>query len=313
VVIGPNAKVSTFCGGGSSALAPYYAITPYDGIVSKTNCKEVPFTVGAYSHKELPLLGPSLRTADGQIGVSFSAYLEPPTVGNSRERVDYKIVKKTDMFMFDYVCPKDTKGIWYADIEGSLTPDMDGDFELGLCVYGTAKLYVDGNLIIDNESKQRQGTVFFGNGTLEEIGEISVKKGQTYHLKVEYASAATNKLGGGGVIRFGGGGVRIGGAYKIDPMEEISRAVELAKKADQVVVCAGLNVSYVLILLLHHPLSFDKAKLLYLLRRIGKVKAMIVKTCCSQGISTRLYLESQRATLTQPLSSKQEVQWKCRG
>ncbi|TVY90955.1 putative beta-glucosidase I [Lachnellula willkommii] len=244
VVIGPNAKVSTFCGGGSSALAPYYAVTPYDGIVSKTCCKEVPFTVGAYSHKELPLLGPSLRTADGQIGVSFSAYLEPPTVGNSRERVDYKIVKKTDMFMFDYVCPKDTKGIWYADIEGFLTPDMDGDFELGLCVYGTAKLYVDGNLIIDNESKQRQGTVFFGNGTLEEIGLISVKKGQTYHLKVEYASAATNKLGGGGVIRFGGGGVRIGGAYKIDPVEEIGRAVELAKKADQVVVCAGLNADW---------------------------------------------------------------------
>ncbi|TVY45305.1 putative beta-glucosidase I, partial [Lachnellula occidentalis] len=244
VVIGPNAKVSTFCGGGSSALAPYYAITPYDGIVSKTSCKEVPFTVGAYSHKELPLLGPSLRTADRQIGVSFSAYLEPPTVSNSRERVDYKIVKKTDMFMFDYVCPKDTKGIWYATIEGYLTPDMDGEFELGLCVYGTAVLFVDGTLIIDNKSRQRQGTVFFGNGTLEEIGVISVKKGQTYYLKVEYASAATNKLGGGGVVRFGGGGVRIGGAYKIDPMEEINRAVELAKNADQVVVCAGLNADW---------------------------------------------------------------------
>ena len=242
-MIGPNAKVSTFCGGGSSALAPYYAVTPYEGIASKSSCKDIPFTVGAYSHKELPLLGTSLKTADGQTGVTFSAYLEPPTFGDGRERVDYKIVRKTDMFMFDYMCPKDTKGIWYAGIEGFLTPEMDGDFELGLCVYGTATLYVDGILVIDNETKQRQGTVFFGCGTLEETGVISVKQGQTYHIKVRYASAATNKLGGGGVVRFGGGGVRIGGAYKIDPMEEIDRAVMLAKNADQVVVCAGLNVS----------------------------------------------------------------------
>lgn len=149
------------------------------------------------------------------------------------------------MFMFDYVCPKDTKGIWYADIEGFFTPDMDGDFELGLCVYGTAKLYVDGVWTIDNDTEQRQGSVFFGCGTLEEIGVIPVKKGQTYHIQIQYASAATNKLGGGGVIRFGGGGVRLGGAYKIDAMEEIDRAVALAKNADQVVICAGLNVSFI--------------------------------------------------------------------
>jgi beta-glucosidase len=120
---------------------------------------------------------------------------------------------------------------------------MDGEFELGLCVYGTAKLFVDGVMTIDNATSQRQGTVFFGCGTLEETGVVTVKKGQTYHIKVEFASSPTNKLGAGGVIRFGGGGVRIGGAFKIDPTEEINRAVALAKDAEQVVICAGLNVS----------------------------------------------------------------------
>jgi beta-glucosidase len=241
-VIGPNAKVSTFCGGGSSALTPYYAVTPYDGIASKTNTERIQYTVGAYSHKELPLLGASLKTADGRTGVSFSAYLEPPTT-HDRQRVDYKIVQKTDLFLFDYICPGDKTGTWYADIEGYLTPDMDGEFEFGLCVYGTAKLFLDGVMIIDNATSQRPGTVFFGSGTIEETGVVTVNKGQTYHLKVEFASAPTNKLGAGGVIRFGGGGVRIGGAFKMDPMEEISRAVGLAKGAEQVVICAGLNVS----------------------------------------------------------------------
>jgi beta-glucosidase len=208
------------------------------------DAEDIKYTVGAYTHNELPLLGNRLKTPDGKDGVIFSAYLEPPSI-KDRERVDYKVVKKTDMFLFDYMCPQDETGLWYADIEGFLTPEMDGDFEFGLCVYGTAKLFVDGVVVIDNATKQRQGTVFFGCGTLEEIGVVNIKKDQKYHIKVEFGSAPTNTLGAGGVVRFGGGGVRIGGAFKIDPMEEIDRAVALAKDADQVVIFGGLNVSLV--------------------------------------------------------------------
>jgi len=242
VVIGPNAKVSTFCGGGSSALDPYYAVAPFDGIASKMVSPDLKYTVGAYSHKELPLLGNMLKSLEGKPGISFSSYLEPPSIP-SRKRVDYKIVKKTDMFLFDYVCPQDTSGLWYADIEAYLTPEIDGEFELGLCVYGTGKLFVDDVLVIDNETTQRQGTMFFGNGTVEEIGVIQVEQNRTYHIKIEFGSAATNKLGGSGVVRFGGGGVRLGGAFKIDPEEEIERAVALARDAEQVIICCGLNVS----------------------------------------------------------------------
>lgn len=242
MVIGPNAKVATFCGGGSSSLEPYYAVTPFDGIVSKLGCSNLKYTIGAYSHKELPLLGNMLKSLEGKSGVSFSAYLDPPSIP-SRRRVDYKIVKKTDMFLFDYLCPQDTTGLWYADIEGFLTPEMDGEFELGLCVYGTGRLFVDGVLLVDNSTTQRQGTVFFGCGTVEEIGVVQVRKNQTYHIKVEFGSAPTNKLGVGGVVRFGGGGVRLGGAFKIDPMEEIERAVASARDVEQVVICCGLNVS----------------------------------------------------------------------
>lgn len=110
-------------------------------------------------------------------------------------------------------------------------------------MYGTAKLYVDSKMVIDNETAQRQGSVFYGCGTVEEKGIIQVTKGASYHIKVVFASAPTNKLGAGGVVRFGGGGIRIGGCPIMDPKMEIEKAKIMAEKVDQVIICAGLNVS----------------------------------------------------------------------
>jgi beta-glucosidase len=141
----------------------------------------------------------------------------------------------------DYKVEGDTTGLWYADIEGFYVPEADGKFKFGICVYGTAKLFVDGNLVVDNATVQRQGSAFYGSGTIEEVGTVIMKAGQKYHVKIEFASAPTNKLATGGVVRFGGGGVRIGGAMEIDTEEEIKRAVALAISADQVIICAGLN------------------------------------------------------------------------
>jgi len=239
-VIGPNARIATICGGGSASLPSYNASTPYDGIKSALGT-EVPFTVGAYSHKELPVLGLQVKTAEGEDGMSFTVYNESPRT-SQRQRVDQKVITKTDAMLMDYKVPTNTTGLWYADIEGYLTPEIDGKYELGLCVYGQGQLLVDGELVIDNSTTQRQGTAFFGCGTVEEKGVIAVKKGQTYHIKVEYSSAPTNTLGSGGVVRFGGGGFRIGGAFVIDPEDEINSAVKLAQGADQVVICTGLNV-----------------------------------------------------------------------
>ncbi|KAH8588226.1 beta-glucosidase [Bisporella sp. PMI_857] len=242
VVIGPSARIATICGGGSASLPGYYAITPYDGIKAKVD-QDIPFRVGAYSHKELPWLGLQVKSSSGQDGMTFSAYNEHPSI-KDRRPVDVKVLTKTDAMLMDYKVPDNVSGLWYADIEGLFTPDMDGEYELGLCVYGTGKLFVDGKMVIDNSTKQRQGTAFFGCGTVEEKGTISVKKGNVYHVKVEFASAPTNTLGSGGVVRFGGGGFRIGGAFVIDPEQEINSAVDLARGAEQVVICGGLNADW---------------------------------------------------------------------
>lgn len=132
--------------------------------------------------------------------------------------------------------------LWYADIEGYFTAEEDCEFEMGLGVYGTAKLFVDGELFIDNETKQTKGTLFFNCGTVEEKGTVPVKKGHKYHVKVEFASAPTCTLDPGSNVLFGGGAVRIGGAKVIDADKEVEHAAALAKEADQIIICAGLNV-----------------------------------------------------------------------
>lgn len=241
LVIGPNAKVAYYHGGGSASLAAYYAVTPFDGISAQLTSPPE-YTVGCYAHKELPLFGNLLKAHNGEPGVTFRSYNDPPSV-KDRECVDEIVLTKTEFLLMDYMPPALKQPLWYANVEGSFTAEEDGDFEIGLGVYGAAKLFVDGHLLIDNETTQRKGTMFFDCGTIEEKGILAMKKGQTYHIKVEFASSPASKLQSGTSVLFGGGALRIGGAKIIDADEEIKHAAALAKDADQVIIVAGLNVS----------------------------------------------------------------------
>lgn len=245
-MIGPNAKTATYCGGGSASLLPYYAVTPFDGISAKA--KEVKYSVGCYSHQMLPLLGTNLRTSDGEVGVIFKAFTDPAEVGD-RQAVDVIHLVNTNMYLVDYYHPKLTEDLYWVEVEGFYTPDEDGDFEFGLTVFGTGKLYIDDELLIDNETVQQSGGSFFNVGTVEETGVKSLTAGKTYKVKVTFASGVTSKLvDADGVVSFGGGGIRIGGAPVINAEAEIEKAVKLAKDVENVVLCVGLNVSKVNVL-----------------------------------------------------------------
>lgn len=175
--------------------------------------------------------------------MTMTAYNEHPDGKADREPVDCIELDKTDALLVDYYNPKIKSKIWYADFEGSFVADEDAKWELSLTVVGTAKLFVNGDLIVDNETNQTAGDTFFNQGTIEEKGFLDVKKGEKYHFKVQFGSAATSKLGGGRVF-FGSGAVRIGGCKVIDPRAEIERAAVLARDADQVIICAGLNADW---------------------------------------------------------------------
>ncbi|KAH6981553.1 glycosyl hydrolase family 3 C-terminal domain-containing protein [Ilyonectria sp. MPI-CAGE-AT-0026] len=85
VVIGPNAKIATYQGGGSAAVPAYYAVTPFDGISQKLESPPS-YAAGAYAHKLLPLLGNVVKTASGEQGMTMKAYTQPPGRREPRRR-----------------------------------------------------------------------------------------------------------------------------------------------------------------------------------------------------------------------------------
>ena len=239
LVIGPNAKIAAYCGGGSASLDPYYTVTPFQGVSAKSK-GEVHFSQGVYSHDQLPLLGPWLKTADGKTGFSFRVYNEPPTE-SKRELVDELHLVSSSGFLMDYVNPKIKSMTFYVDMEGYFTPEEDGLYDFGVTVVGTGKLKVDGEVVVDNSKNQRQGSAFFGTATVEEKGCKELKAGQTYKVVLEFGSAPTSDMDTRGIVAFGPGGFRFGASRRVGNEELINKAVEEAAKAEQVVVFAGLT------------------------------------------------------------------------
>ena len=241
-MIGPNAKNAVYCGGGSASLRPYYAITPFDGI--RSQAKDVRYSIGAIGYKKLPLLTNITKTGGGKRGMTMKVFLEPPS-NSKRKQVDEVYVDSSDILLVDYQHPEIQSALYYINMEGSLTPDESGDYVFGLAVAGTGKLYIDEKLVVDNETKQTAGDSFFGAGTIEERGSTHLEAKKTYKVLVQYGTAPTMTVHVSGVTSMGAGGLRMGGVLMTEAKAEIEKAVALAKEVDQVVICAGLNVSQV--------------------------------------------------------------------
>jgi beta-glucosidase len=238
-VIGPNSKITTYSGGGSANLVPSYVISPYEGVQAKSSF-EVPWSLGVYAHKDLPLLGHLLKRADQETGFSFKAY-DKARGSKTRTILDTLHLVDSNMFLIDYVCPNTTSLLYFIDIEGTFTPEEDGIYDFGLTVHGTGRLFINGELIVDNTSNQLPGVSFFGAGTREEVGSIKLCAGRSYELLVEFATSPTSKLPKQEITSFGPGGIRIGGCKRVNPTDSIQQAVQLASQTDQVIVFAGLN------------------------------------------------------------------------
>ncbi|KAJ9656699.1 beta-glucosidase [Coniosporium apollinis] len=237
-VIGPNAAFAAYCGGGSASLLPYYAITPLAGI--KKKAKDVRYRVGAVGWKNLPLMSGLTKTKEGKEGLTMRVYLDPPET-TDREQVDEVYVSKTECFLVDYKHPKLTSALYWVELEGTMTSEETAEYRFSLSVAGTGKVFIDNNLVVDNETAQRPGDTFFGAGTREEFGSMQMQAGRPYKILVKFGTAPTMTFITASATNLGAGGLRVGAEKVIDPKEELAAAVKLAQAVDQVIICAGLS------------------------------------------------------------------------
>lgn len=238
-VIGPNAALAAYCGGGSASLAAYYTVTPLEGI--KSQCSQTKYCLGAPGWKKLPYMSYRTKTEDGKSGLTMKVYLDPPTK-SSREQIDEVYVSKSDILLVDYKHPKlPEDNVYYVSLVGTFTPEETCDYEFSLSVAGIGKVYVDGKMVIDNETEQTPGDSFFGSGTIDEIGRMNLEKGKAYSVRIDFGTLPLMKFRTPGTTGFGAGGLRVGLERVLDIKVERDRAVKLASESDQVVLCMGLN------------------------------------------------------------------------
>jgi beta-glucosidase len=176
-VIGPNAKAKVLTGGGSAQLRAAWSQTPYEGLeANKPDGVSLSYSLGASTAKYIPSLDSAFTALDGSAGFTLRHYAIVDGKQASKPAVE-EVWDTSDMFMGDFYHPELVDG-YFTEVEAIFTSPIDGEYEFGLCVTGQGWVWVDGEMIIDNSSKQTMGESYFNNGTIEVIGSIPVKKGK---------------------------------------------------------------------------------------------------------------------------------------
>ncbi|EED17952.1 beta-glucosidase, putative [Talaromyces stipitatus ATCC 10500] len=235
-LIGSHVKHPQICGGGSASLLPYYSVSLYDAITEVLpKDAKITYEVGAYTHNMLPVIDHMLS------GAVMHFYNEPPSIQN-RKLLGTEPVTSTAFQLMDYnEIPELNRALFWTSLVGDFTPDISGTWDFGLSVFGTANLYIDDELVIDNTSKQTRGTAFFGKGTVQVTGSKQLAKDQKYKLRIEFGSANTTTMETIGMVNFGGGAAHLGACLRMDAKQMIENAVRAAANSDCTIICTGLS------------------------------------------------------------------------
>ncbi|KAF9893152.1 hypothetical protein FE257_012564 [Aspergillus nanangensis] len=235
-LIGSHMKTPAISGGGSASLEPYYAVSLYDACVEALPpSTTVLYEAGAYAHRMLPVID------DRLLRNAVIHFYNEPVTAPERHRLSTEPTTTTAFQFMDYNAPGLNRSLFWATLIGEFTPDASGLWDFGLSVFGTANLYIDDELVIDNTTQQTRGTAFFGKGTVEEIGSKTLVAGTTYHLRIEFGSANTTSMKTVGMVNFGGGAANLGACLRMDAEQMVEDAVRAAQEADYTVLCTGLN------------------------------------------------------------------------
>ena len=195
------------------------------------------FAQGIYNHFELPLLGAQMQTASGSVGFDMRIYADSTQRGVMHKCLDHYELLNSCGFFFNYH-NKDLR-TWCIEISGSFTPQESGIFDFGVSVQGTATLYIDNKLVVDNTTNQKRAEGFFRNGTIEEIGSLYVEQNRSYQILCVWNSPETSALVTNSSQTFHPGNIRLSGCHRMDVEDSIKAAVKLASEVDQVVLMAG--------------------------------------------------------------------------
>src|SRR6266545_4456886 len=220
-VIGPYVNAAQILGGGSSSVTPHYVVTPFEGIKNRAGKKiKVDYAPGCFIYKNLPAPAPeTLSTEDGRLGLNLNIFNGTEFEGAP---VYSEVTPRVQYDWFDKSVPNANQESFSMRMDGFFTPQESGVHTLGLYSVGWCKLYLDDEIVVDHTSDSDMGK--------QVLAEVELEGGKAYAIKLEYywkGNPRSRKV--------------MLGHQPPQPLDLIADAVKLAKKADVVVVVAGLN------------------------------------------------------------------------
>ncbi|KAM0326350.1 hypothetical protein ACHAQA_006952 [Verticillium albo-atrum] len=255
--IGPNAESGTPGGGGSASMNPQYLSQPMDSFKAVAATQgidlKVKYALGANARKWLPLASVEQWRVASDEGTQDKNmvrvdYFANRDLSGPVKETQYRGSSNIDVsdsapldFQVDPVPPYSFR------VESVVTPSTTGTHLFSLSSVGDSKLYVDGELIVNNDNWTIPGETFYAFGSVEVIGTKSMEAGKEYHIRVEGWVRKEARPSGGhpadaNHVFAAHPSVRIGYQEQLpEPEELLAEAVALADESEITVVVLGLS------------------------------------------------------------------------
>ena len=227
-IIGPNAKEAQIIGGGSASLKPHYQAHPLEAFQNKLgDHTNISYAKGCHTHKFLPRVNEGFM--DDKEGFLVE-YFEGSNFDENLLVKEHLIGNKFwvfEGFAKDVIAKFERPDI-SVRFSCAYTPDISGQHEFEIFGIGKARLFIDGEELIDNWTETSPGEAFFSFSSDSKRALVNLIESTTYQLEIRY--------------KFEGNFPAIYiGCQAPDKVNLFDEALEVASAADQVILIVGTN------------------------------------------------------------------------
>lgn len=221
-LIGPLARRLATQGGGSAYVEPHRTVDLLAVLAERTN-GHVRHAPGCTLRDRPAIIEEGVLTeVDGaeRAGLTIE-YLDGQRVMASTYR------RRLQLTWLGEPVPGVVEGAFAMRASATYVAESSGEHVFSVSSVGPARLWIDDTCVVDN-SEPEPGRSFYGSGSAERRGEITLEAGRRYGLRVDYQAP-------------GSGGVRgvMASCLPPTPPDLLEQAVELAAASDVAVVVVG--------------------------------------------------------------------------
>lgn len=228
-LVGPNARDTCIQGGGSALVRAHREVSVLDALRERAEGRfELVFEPGCTSHRSVPVVrAEELAPPEGEGPGLELAFFASADLSGEPVRT-----RTTGTFERVWIGSpgEGLPDLFSARLRGRFVARESGTHTFALTVAGKGRLFLEGELAIDQWEAPERGEAFFGLGSTERTAEIPLREGDAVELVLEYSKEGAPFVGG----------LKLGHLPPL-PADMMERAETAAREADAAVVVIGSN------------------------------------------------------------------------